>query len=57
MFFIYRVQGMFEEYTLDIDENLKDYDQIILQITELAKPILEEVLQLSSVKTQVSNKF
>ena len=57
MFFIYRVQGMFEEYTLAIDENLKDYDQIILQITELAKPILEEVLQLSSVKTQVSNKF
>ena len=44
---------MFEEHGLDIDPNLIDYDQIVLHVTELARPILEEVLQLSSVKVQV----
>ena len=46
---------MFEEYALDIEPNLIDYDQIILHIIDSAKPILEEVLEQSSVKTQVSD--
>ena len=44
---------MFEEHVLDIEPNLIDYEQIVIHTIESAKPILEEVLQLSSVKAQV----
>lgn len=46
---------MFEEHVLDIDPNLSDYEQIVLRTIESAKPILEEVLEQSSVKTQVTD--
>ena len=53
IFYFAPLQGMFEEHKLNLDVTLQDYESILADVVDKARPILADVLRESPAQAQV----